>query len=440
MRAPPLQIILRSPEITLKGRNQGDFWSQLRVNVRHVLRSAGVRWPVKMTRGRLYVEARRYTEEELSKVLDALERVAGVTSMAPAVRLRRRDLIVDGKLDRNAVEATVLRLARDRYRPQQTFAVRVHRVDKRFPLASSELETWLGQTIREHTEWERVRLDDPDQVFYIDIYTDSLFFYGEKRRGIGGLPVGSSGAVLGLLSGGIDSPVASYLLARRGCTVDWFHMSAAHVSERDFESSVPGQLARQLSRFTLRSRLFVVPYTHFDLALSGDQTGYEPVLFRRFLFRVAEAVAKKARALSLVTGDSLSQVASQTIENLIASDKAIDLSVLRPLVGLDKNEIMKLAKFIGTYDISIQPYKDCCALFSRRVKTKTRDRILTSIEGHNLPRYEEMIASSLDDAMWAEYDCGKLVAVHRDMKELPRKVTPTTPSPESENLEIEVSS
>lgn len=438
MSVPPLQIILRSPEITLKGRNQGDFWSQLRVNVRHVLRSLDVRWPVKMTRGRLYVEARNYSEATLRTVLDALQRVPGVTSLAPAVRIRRRDIAVDGELDRKAVEVATVRLARAQYQPNRTFAVRVHRVDKRFPLASAELETWLGQVIRERTDWDRVRLDDPDQVFYIDIYTDSLFFYGEKPRGIGGLPVGSSGAILGLLSGGIDSPVASYLLARRGCNVDWFHMSASHVSEGDFESSVPGELARQLSRFTLRSRLVMVPYTHFDLALSGGATGYEPVLFRRFLFRVAEAVAKRVRALSLVTGDSLSQVASQTIENLIASDKAIDLSVLRPLIGLDKNEIMKIAKSIGTYEISIQPYKDCCALFSRRVKTKTLDRVLSSIEAHDLPRYEDLVASSLEDAMWAEYDCGKLVATHQGMEHLSQSRDPVAAEPR--DLEIEVGS
>lgn len=415
MGTQALQIIIRSPEITLKRRNQGDFWAKLRANVRHALRRQDLRWPVKMTRGRLYVEARDYDAQSLRLVLETLQRVPGVTSLAPAVRLKQQDILVDGELDSDSIEDVAVRLAEESYQPERTFAVRAHRVDKRFPLSSSELQTWLGQAIRERTDWDRVRLDDPDQTFYIDIYSDSLFFYSDRPKGIGGLPVGSSGSILGLLSGGIDSPVASYLIARRGCTVDWLHMSASHVSEDDFEESVPGQLARQLSRFTLRSRLFVVPYTHFDLALSGRNTGYEPVLFRRFLFRVAEAMAKKTGALSLVTGDSLSQVASQTIENLIASDKAVDIPVLRPLVGFDKNEIMKVAERIGTYDISIQPYKDCCALYSRRVKTRTRDHILSSIEDNNLPQYEELIASSLKDAMWGEYDCGELLNAHRGM-------------------------
>ena len=418
MGAAPLEIILRSPEITLKGRNQGDFWAQLRTNVRHVLRRQGLRWPVKMTRGRLYVEARDYDAQSLLTALETLQRVAGVSFLAPAVRLKRSDILVDGKLDRTTVEDLTVRLAEEAYQPERTFAVRAHRVDKRFPLPSAELETWLGRAIRERTDWDRVRLGNPDQTFRIDIYSDSLFFYADKPKGIGGLPVGTSGPVLGLLSGGIDSPVASYLLARRGCTVDWIHMSASHVSASDFAESVPGQLARRLSRFTIRSRLFVVPYTHFDLALSGRSTGYEPVLFRRFLFRVAQAVALRTKAVSLVTGDSLSQVASQTLENLIASDKAVDMPVLRPLVGFDKNEIMQVAERIGTYDISIQPYKDCCALYARRVKTRTRDSILSSIEDENLPQYEELVAASLNDAMWGEYDCGELLHAHQGLDKI----------------------
>lgn len=417
MAVPDLQIILRSPEITLKGRNQGDFWSQLRINVRHVLRRHGLSWPVKMSRGRLYVEARSYTRESLRSAMATLRRVSGVSSLAPAVCLKRREIIVDGELDRAAVEEVLVALAAERYQPGRTFAIRVHRVDKRFPMPSAELETWLGQTVRERTDWDAVDLDDPDQTFYIDIYTDRLFLYGERPKGMGGLPIGCSGSVLSLLSGGIDSPVASYMMARRGCTVDWFHMSATHVTEEDFESSVPGRLARQLSHYTMRSRLFVVPYTHFDLALRGHATGFEPVLFRRFLFRVAEVFAKKTRAVSLVTGDSLSQVASQTIENLIASDQAIDFPVLRPLVGLDKQEIMKRARRIGTYDISIEPYKDCCALYARRVRTKTQGGVLSAIEDKHLGDYGELVASSVGECMWAEYDCGALVKTHQGIRD-----------------------
>ena len=362
--------------------------------------------------GRLYVEAQDYTEASLKSVVRTIDQVCGVHSVAVAERLARDEL------DRPRVESIVVRLARESYRAQMTFAVRVHRVDKKFTLSSAEMERWLGQVVRDCTEWERVRLDDPDVTIHVDIYTDAVFFYTERPTGIGGLPVASSGHVLSLLSGGIDSPVASFLLARRGCTVDFFHMSATHMTEGELERSVPGRLAQKLSRFTLRSRLFVVPYTHFDLALSGKNTGYETVLFRRFLFRVAEALALKTRAIAIVTGDSLSQVASQTIENLVSSEKAVDISVLRPLLAMDKQAIMKVAEQIDTYAISIEPYKDCCALFTRRTRTKTYDEVLTRMETKLFPDYEGLIASSLADILRVQYDCGKLLSTEHGVDAL----------------------
>jgi thiamine biosynthesis protein ThiI len=247
---------------------------------------------------------------------------------------------------------------------------------------------------------------------------DVMFIYSDRRKGIGGLPVGTSGQVLSLLSGGIDSPVASFLLARRGCIVDWFHVSATHLQARDFSESVVGRIASRLSRHTMCSRLFTVPYTHFDLELGGLDTGYEPVLFRRFLFRVAEELGRKIGSAALVTGDSLGQVASQTLENLIASAKSTDMPLLRPLLGLGKQEIMDLAKQIGTYEISIEPYKDCCALYSRNVRTKTLDAVLTDMEERIFGDYRSVITRTLDDVMWAEYECGKLVEIHQGIGEL----------------------
>ncbi|TDI41652.1 MAG: tRNA 4-thiouridine(8) synthase ThiI [Acidobacteria bacterium] len=415
---PRLELHIRSPEITLKGRNQSDFWSQLRGNIRHTLRSEGISWPMQRRQGRLYVEAQDYTEASLKSAVRTIDRVCGVHSVAVAERLARDELLRDGELDRPRVESIVVRLARESYRAQKTFAVRVHRVDKKFLLSSAEMERWLGQVVRDRTEWERVRLDDPDMTIHVDIYTDAAFFYTERPRGIGGLPVASSGHVVSLLSGGIDSPVASFLLARRGCTVDFFHMSATHMTEGELERSVPGRLAQKLSRFTLRSRLFVVPYTHFDLALRGKNTGYETVLFRRFLFRVAEALALKTRAIAIVTGDSLSQVASQTIENLVSSEKAVAISVLRPLLAMDKQAIMKVAEQIDTYAISIEPYKDCCALFTRRTRTKTYDEVLTRMETKLFPDYEALIASSLADILRVQYDCGKLLSTEHGVDAL----------------------
>jgi len=408
----PVQIVIRSPEITLKGRNQGDFWVRLRENLGRQLDSRGISWPIGTARARLTVEAGvSPSPADLERALTAVSEVAGVDSFSVARRADREALFPGGVLDRDRIEEILVGLARECYEPEKSFALRVHRVDKSFPLNSSEMEVWLGNVLRARTSWSRVDLDSPDRTFYIDIYRDALFFYAERRRGLGGLPVGTSGRVLSLLSGGIDSPVASFLLARRGASVDWFHMSATHLGAEDFETSVIGRIARRLSRFSLASRLFIVPYTHFDLALAGGETGYEPVLFRRFLFRVGEALARRTGAEALVTGDSLAQVASQTLENLVSSSKAVEMLVLRPLIGMDKQQIMDLARRIGTYHISIEPYKDCCALYARRVRTRTRGEAVTLLEERLLPDYGGLVERSLRDTRWGRYECGELVSV-----------------------------
>jgi thiamine biosynthesis protein ThiI len=405
----PLQIVVRSPEITLKGRNQGEFWTRLRANLRCHLDRAGISWPIGTARARLCIEAGvEPPAPDVERALTAVSEVAGVDSFSLARRAAMRELAPGGVPDRQRIESLVVDMARAHYQPGRSFALRVHRVEKRFPLKSGEMETWLGRAIQERTSWDRVDLDTPDRTFYVDLYPDALYFYPERRKGIGGLPVGTSGRVLSLLSGGIDSPVASFLLARRGAAIDWFHMSATHPHDRDFESSVVGRIAAGLSRYTLDSRLFLVPYTHFDLALAGRETGYEPVLFRRFLFRVGEALAARTGSKALVTGDSLAQVASQTLENLVTSTKAIETLVLRPLIGLDKQQIMEIARRIGTYELSIEPHKDCCALYARNARTRTREHALSILEGKLFPDYPAMVARSLSEARWARYGSGAL--------------------------------
>jgi thiamine biosynthesis protein ThiI len=411
-RALSVQIVIRSPEITLKGRNQGEFWIRLRENLRQRLDRGGISWPVRTARARLCVDAGVDPRpEDLERALTAVGEVAGVDSFSLARRADRETAFPEGSLDRRFLEDVVVDMARESYEGGKSFALRVHRVDKRFPMKSAEMEIWLGDAVRERTPWSRVDLDSPDRTFHVDIYGDSLFFYAERRKGLGGLPVGTSGRVLSLLSGGIDSPVASFLLARRGASVDWFHISATHQGRGDFETSVVSRIARTLSRFSGESRLFIVPYTHFDLALAGAETGYEPVLFRRFLLRVGEALARRIGAAALVTGDSLAQVASQTLDNLVASHKAVEILVLQPLVGMDKQQIMDLARRIGTYGISIEPYKDCCALYARRVRTRTRDQALSQLENRLFPDYSGLVDRSLEDGLYGRYEYGELVSV-----------------------------
>ncbi len=193
-------------------------------------------------------------------------------------------------------------------------------------------------------------------------------------------------------------------MARRGCYVDMLHFSVTEPSEEELKRNKVVELARRLAGYTLGARLFIVPYTYFDMALLRKPTAYQLVLFRRFLLRTAERLAGQIEAEALVTGDSLSQVASQTLSNLVATSRAVQMPIFRPLIGMDKEEIVQLAKQIGTYDLSTLPYKDCCALISRHPKTRSQHDRLVEIERQIFPDYEALIQKTLAAAktVWVE--------------------------------------
>ncbi len=422
------RIVLRSPELTLKGRNRGMFERALVKNVRKRLRGLGLSWPVLVPHGRVYVDNEDLSPERLEQVLQALSEVAGVESLAPTVWHRSGDTKqLTKRPDRELIESTTVALARQAYRPGGSFAIRVNRVDKRLPMKSIEMERWLGRAVLEQTDWDRVDLKHADCLLAIDVYSDGMYFRSRRVQGIGGLPVGTGGRVLALLSGGIDSPVAAFELARRGCEVDFFHLSASYAQQRDDATPVV-RLARSLSRFTLESRLFTAPATHLDLALTGPPTGYEAILFRRFLVRAATRLAGRLGARALVSGDSLGQVASQTLENLATVYRSTDMPVLQPLIGANKQRTIDTARRIGTYEISIEPSKDCCALLAQSPKTHSEPEVLSELEDQRLPEYDALLDRTLTDLVWRSFECGVEVGDWRSIDEDPaaRAATPDT--------------
>ncbi|MBF8269325.1 MAG: putative tRNA sulfurtransferase [Gammaproteobacteria bacterium] len=404
------RILLYYPDITLKGKNQKEFQNALYHSIKRRLDKIGYDWNIGASRGRACIIVPEAQQSETGQVATILQHIPGVYSLAVASWLHP-SACHDGKgaMNWTNIGSEILALARQCYRKDASFAVRVHRVDKSLPITSTEMAGWLGDLIQRETDWHTVRLNKPDQTFYIDALPDGMYFYPEKLKGVGGLPVGTGGRVLALLSGGIDSPVAAFQLAKRGCQVDFFHLSASHLRQQDISDSVVGRLAAQLSQYTQRSRLYVVPYTYFDLALSGLNSGYELVLLRRFMMRAAERLAYQIRAQALVNGDSLGQVASQTLENLASSSSVVSMQILRPLIGANKDEIIALARQLGTYDISIEPYKDCCALIARNPKTKSRHDRLTQLEATHLPDYAGLLDKTFADMLCLEYRYGELV-------------------------------
>ncbi|HET8701331.1 MAG TPA: tRNA uracil 4-sulfurtransferase ThiI, partial [Nitrococcus sp.] len=344
------RILLHYAEVALKGNNRHEFELQLRRNVKYRLLHRGVHWPVHRGHNRITVHIADAPSAEVLAVAASLQEVAGIASVAPAVFLAREGLRWSGEFPQSHPIAEILvSLARESWRAQATFAVRVNRGDKGFPLRSDELARRLGAAIIERTNWSCVNLSHPDQSFYVDIYPEGVYLYDRRHRGIGGLPVFTAGSVLSLLSGGIDSPVAAFLMAKRGCQVDFLHLTATHVAPERLQENLVSRIAQRLSTYTLRSRLFLAPYTHFDLALTDRQpSGFEMILFRRFMARLGTRIAERHGSQALVAGDSLGQVASQTLENIISHSRATGLPILRPLIGMDKQEIIERARAIGT--------------------------------------------------------------------------------------------
>jgi thiamine biosynthesis protein ThiI len=404
-------ILVQHGELYLKGKNRPVFLRCLHHNLKGKLRSLGITWPVQRPYGYFFVKVPPLDDNtRLERVLAALSEVAGVAWYTPAHRIPADTVrITSDSPDYELIESRVLELASDHYVPGATFRVHANRAEKRFLLNSTELERRLGSVIKKHSRWNKVNLKDPDSVFYVNVKSEGVFLYNSKRRGMGGLPVGISGRVLTLFSGGIDSPVAAYLIAKRGCSVDFVHFTAGPPQDCCAQENKVSQIVRELSKITGRSRLVLVPSSYFQVAILGRQAENELVIFRRFMTRVAERLASEQGAQALVVGDSLGQVASQTLENIVANSQAGELPILRPLLTRDKEEIVELAKRINTYQLSLKPYKDCCSILAKRPKLKPRHQYVSYEEQALLPGYEDLIDRTLEDAVRQEYKWGKRI-------------------------------
>ncbi len=410
------------------------FRRQLRRNLRLKLRSFALDWSVEETVGLYLVHVPPGDEAtaHIPRIVEGLRQVFGVVWLTSAWRLPAYRFTPASQADDLAeISQRVVELASRQFVSQKTFCVRVNRGNKLLPFKSTELAAHLGQIIRDHTKWQTVNLHRPDVTFHLDLRTDATFLFGERLKGPGGLPVGTSGRALALFSGGIDSPVAAYLMAKRGCRIDFLHFTATHTDPEEILRSKIGRLARHLCQYTLGARLFVVPYTHFDLALLGQKLDYQLVLFRRFMFRVAEFLARRSHARALVTGDNLSQVASQTMTNLVSASQASDLLILRPIVAFDKEETIALAEKIGTYEISIECYKDCCALISGHPKTRSDPDRVAQLEAKAFPNYPTLIERTLADGICLELPVALATSVRPALPLLqaiaPKDSTPAKP-------------
>jgi len=366
-------LVKYSSEITLKGLNRKTFEDLL---IRNIRQRIGKEANIIKESGRIIIE--KYTDETIEK----LRKVFGVLGVAEAT-------VVEKDVEK-ICEAAVDHMKKINFK---TFKVECKRQDKSFPLNSLELSKKVGGAILKNIKDISVDVHDPEVTLMIEIRKDA-YIYSNYLEGQGGMPYKSAGKGVLLLSGGIDSPVAGYMLAKRGLElVGIYYHSHPYTSERAKEKVI--SLAKKLSEYTGSFKLYVVPFTKIQMEIIEKCREDElTIIMRRFMMSIAEEIAKKEGALCLATGESLGQVASQTLESMFVTNSVVSMPVFRPLVGMDKVDIMDIAREIGTYDISILPYEDCCTIFvPKHPKTKPR---LQDIE-----KSEEAldIKSLIDDAV-----------------------------------------
>ncbi|BCU82343.1 putative tRNA sulfurtransferase [Polycladomyces abyssicola] len=375
-------LLIRYGELALKGKNRSDFEDRLLRNIRNKLKD----FPdvkVKKTYGRMLVEL---NGQAYPPVVERLQEVFGVVGVSPAKRV---------PTELQALQQAAVALIREQPTQPATFKIAAKRSIKSFPHKSMELNHLIGGYVLKNVDGIKVDVHQPEITVHVEVRAEAAYVYGDDIPGPGGLPVGASGRVALLLSGGIDSPVAGYLALKRGAELQAIHFhSYPFTSERAKQKVI--DLAQILTRYGGKIRLHVVPFTEIQTQIRQKcEESYSVTVMRRMMFRIAERIAHKEKALALVTGENLGQVASQTLESMYTINHVIRMPVLRPVVGMDKQEIMNIAKRIGTYETSILPYEDCCTVFLPKSPKTRPDLNATERTESNLD-VERLVQEAVD--------------------------------------------
>ena len=377
-------ILVRYEEIFLKGLNRYMFEQRLIKNIKQRLMNLGI-FKVTHSQSRIYIESQD-ADFDLDEALDRLKLIFGIASVSPVYRIPTDfDLIKSSSM--SIIESLLKKYS------HKTFKVETKRGDKSFPLNSPQVCAEMGSYILDNFPGLKVDIRKPDFMFYIEI-RESTYLYSEIIPSAKGLPTGTGGRATLLLSGGIDSPVAGWMIAKRGVELDavYFH-SSPYTSERAKEKVV--KLAEILSKWCMGVRLHVVPFTEIQMAIHDKcPLEYLTIIMRRYMMRIAEKIASNNGSLGLVTGEAIGQVASQTMESMLVTNAAVSIPVYRPVVGMDKNEVIAIARSIGTFETSIMPYEDCCTLFVAK-HPATRPSLDKTIAYESVLEWERLISEAL---------------------------------------------
>ena len=380
-------FLIKYGEIAVKGKNRYLFEDALVNQIRFVLEEVDGEFVVRKEQGRIFVEAQ--SEYEYEETIGALKRVFGIVGICPVVQME------DNGFDDFAAK-TVEYIDKAYPNKNMTFKVKARRARKNYPLDSMEINAELGSRIVEAFPEIKVDVHNPDMELQVEI-REKIYVYSETIKGAGGMPLGTNGKAMLLLSGGIDSPVAGYMIAKRGVKVDaiYFH-APPYTSERAKQKVV--DLAKLVSRYSGSMRLYVVNFTDIQLAIY-DKCPHEEltIIMRRYMMKIAEHIARENNCLGLVTGESIGQVASQTLQSLAATNEVCTMPVYRPLISFDKQEIVDIAEKIDTYETSIQPFEDCCTIFvAKHPVTKPNINIIKRSEENLKEVIEELMKQAID--------------------------------------------
>ncbi len=378
-------ILLKYGEIALKGLNKPIFERKLLDNIKSRLDKIG-KFSVRRAQSTVYVEPLD-DAADMNQALKILKKIFGIVNICPVVKCEK---------NMESIAKTAQECLSGLDPSRKSFKVEAKREDKKFPLNSPQICMELGGMLLDRVEGLRVDVHNPEIVVNVEIRGEA-YVYTQKIKGAGGMPVGTNGKATLLLSGGIDSPVAGYMIAKRGVEIEAVHFhSHPYTSDRAKEKVI--DLAKEVSEYCGKIKLHIVPFTEIQLAIIEKcPENYLTIIMRRIMMQIAEKVSRQNGSAALITGESIGQVASQTMESLVCTDNAVEMPVFRPLIGMDKEEIVTISKKIETYETSILPYEDCCTIFVPK-HPKTKPDLAEIIEAEKaLDDIEEMIEKAISE-------------------------------------------
>ena len=376
-------ILLKAGEIALKGLNRSVFEDRLAKNCKFRLKHLG-RFQITRAQSTMYCEPLD-EDIDIDEAVETLQTVFGFSKMSRACVVEK---------DMDAIKAAAAEYLEPVLRDCRTFKVEAKRSDKAFPLKSPAICAEVGGYLLSRFPHLRVDVHQPDFTVYVEIRDKNAYIHGPQLDGAGGMPVGSSGRAMLLISGGIDSPVAGHMMAKRGLALQAIHFAAPpYTSEYARQKVIT--LCREVGRYAGRIKLHVVGFTHVQEQIRDlCPEEYFTIIMRRYMMKIAERIAREEGCGALVTGESVAQVASQTLYALGCTDVATELPVLRPVIGMDKNEIIAVARRIGTFETSILPYEDCCTVFTPR-HPRTRPKLREVLRAEERLDEEALLADAL---------------------------------------------